>query len=136
MFSCATSRKSARKPAGRVALVKRRPRCDAAFTTLTAFREPGSRTGVEASISVSPTTTTSSAITPPMVSDAPGKKPVPATATAVPPAAGPELGAIAATLRDGVGVIVGVTVGVGVGVGVQVTEGVFVFDGVGVMVAV
>ena len=67
------------------------------FVTATSLRVPGESAGTVASISVEPTTTTFSARIPPIVSDADGRKPVPETAAAVPPDAGPELGAIAAT---------------------------------------
>jgi hypothetical protein len=83
-------------------------------------------------------TTTFSAMTPPIVREAPGRKPVPATVTLVPPAAAPDRGAMAATSKPGVGVGVG-GAGVGVGVrkvGVHVAAGVEVAVGVGVIVGV
>jgi hypothetical protein len=87
-----------------------------------------------ASISFAYTATTS-ARTPPIVREALGRKPEPATATGVPPAAGPEEGATLVTAKGGVGVGVGdhtgVLVAVGVNVGVDVGLG-----GIGVRVGV
>jgi hypothetical protein len=67
-------------------------------TTLTA---PAVCAAVVAVIDLLLTTTTPVAAVPPKVTVAPDWKPVPVMVTAVPPAVGPELGAIALTVGAG-----------------------------------
>src|SRR5215471_893235 len=131
MSSCSTSLKSASQPCAMEAESSGSSGLAPAFSTATSLRLPAPSGGAEASISVSPMTTTLSAITPPIVREAPGRKPLPITATDVPPEAGPDAGKIDSTWRGGVEVGVGVEEALGVGVEEALGVGVGVFVGAG-----
>ncbi len=66
--------------------------------TTTSLSDPGASAGDDAEISVSLTRTTLPAPTPPIATVTPGSKFVPWIETAVPPAAGPDAGAIEKTI--------------------------------------
>jgi hypothetical protein len=73
------------------------PDCASVFVTVT-LTEPAACAGVVAVIDAAFTTTTLVAALPPIVTVAPAPKPVPVIVTAVPPAAGPLVGAMPVTV--------------------------------------